>query len=237
MKNIISNISQHQAVKYLRILSPIWFVVGLFGVMYARISLIVVGNAGETANNIVAHEMLFRSGIVASLITQLIHIAVVLILYKLFKDVNKDHAVLLVVLGLVGVPISMLNTLNRVAALLLASGADYLSVFSSEQLQALSFFFLNLNEQGMFIATVFWGLWLFPLGYLIKKSGYFPKIIGNLVILGGFGYTFEPFARYLLPAYAATIVPIVLILTMGEIIFMGWVLFKGAKLPATRKNK
>jgi hypothetical protein len=229
MKSLITNLSQHQAVKYLRILYPIWAVVGLFGVMYARTSLIVSGDAGATANNLVAQEMLFRAGIVGSLITQLIHIAVVLILYKLFKSVNKDHAVLLVVLGLVGVPISMLNTLNRVAALMLASGADYLGVFTTDQLHA-----LNLNEQGMYIATIFWGLWLFPLGYLIKKSGYFPKIIGNLVMIGGIGYTSEPFIRYILPETAATIVPIVLILTMGEIVFMGWITLKGAKLPATK---
>jgi hypothetical protein len=204
--------------------------------MYARISLIVVGDAGATANNLVAQEMLFRSGIVGSLITQLIHIAVVLILYKLFKSVNKDHAVLLVVLGLVGVPISMLNTLNRVAALMLASGADYLSVFTTDQLQALSLFFLNLNEQGMFIATIFWGLWLFPLGLLIKKSGFFPKIIGTLVMIGGIGYTSEPFIRYLIPSSAASVVPIVLIMTMGEIVFMGWITLKGAKLPLTKSR-
>ena len=233
MTNHITDLSQHKAVTILRILYPIWAVVGLFSIIYVPITLIVVEDAAATASNILANESLFRMGIAGSLITQLIHIAVVLVLYKLFKTVNKDHALLLVVLGLVGVPISMLNTLNRVAALLLASGGDYLKVFSSEQLQALMMFFLNMNEQGIFIATIFWGLWLLPLGYLIYNSGYFPKILGVLMILAGIGYTLESFVRFLLPNFTAIILPVLYLLVMGEIIFMGWVVLKGAKIPET----
>lgn len=234
MKNIVSDISQQQAVKYLRIMYPIWAVVGLFSLMYVPNTIIVAGDVAKTASNIVDNELLFSMGFVGSLITQLIHIFVVLILYKLFKSVNKDHAAFLVVLGLVGVPISMLNTLNRIAAMMLASGPDYLNALTQEQLHALMMFFLNLNQQGIYIATVFWGLWLLPLGYLIKISGYFPKIIGTVVILGGIGYTLEPFVRFLLPTYSATIVPLLYILTMGELIFMGWVVLKGAKLSKTK---
>ena len=233
MTNIITDLTQKKAITILRILYPIWFVVGLFSIMYVPATLIVAGDATTTASNIMANESLFRMSIVGSLITQLIHIVVVLVLYKLFKTVNKDHALLLVVLGLVGVPISMLNTLNRVAALLLASGGDYLKVFSSEQLQALMMFFLNMNEQGIFIATIFWGLWLLPLGYLIYNSGYFPKILGVLMILAGIGYTLEPFVRFLLPNFTAIILPVLYLLVMGEIIFMGWVVLKGAKIPET----
>jgi len=151
MTNLITNLSQHKAVTILRILYPIWFVVGLFGVMYVPSTLIVSGDAAATANNIVANELLFNMGIVGSLITQLIHIVVVLVLYKLFKSVSKNHAVLLVVLGLVGVPIAMLNELNKVAALILSKGAGYLAAFESAQLHSLMMFFLNLNEQGIFI--------------------------------------------------------------------------------------
>jgi len=231
MKNIISDISQSQAVKYLRIMYPIWMVTGLVGIMYVPSTLIVPGDASTTASNIMGNELLFRMGIVSSLVTQLIHILMVLILYKLFKSVNKDHSSLLVVLGLVSVPISMLNTLNRVAALLLARGADYLTAFTPSQLNALMMFFLNLNEQGVFIATIFWGLWLFPLGYLIYESGYFPKIIGIVVMLAGFGYTLDPFTRLLLPAYEATIIPILTTLAIGELVFTAWIVVKGAKLP------
>ena len=92
-------------------------------------------------------------------------------------------------------------------------------------------FFLNLNEQGIFIATIFWGLWLFPLGYLIYMSGYFPKILGILMILAGIGYTLEHFVHLLLPNFEAMITPVLYIMVMGELIFMGWITIKGAKIP------
>jgi hypothetical protein len=192
-------------------------------------TLIVAGDATTTANNIMANEKLFRMGIAGSLITQLIHILAVFVLYKLFEIVNKNHALLLVVFGLVGVPISMLNTLNRVAALLLLNGADYLTSFGTDQLHALMMLFLDLNAQGILVASIFWGLWLFPLGFLAYKSGYFPRILGVLVIIAGFGYLLDSFTRFLLPN--AVFLPVFNILTFGEVLFMLWVVLKGAKTP------
>ena len=180
-------------------------------------------------------ELLFSMGIVGSLITQLIFIFVVLVLYKLFKPVDKNHALLMVIFALVGIPIAMLNTLNLIAVLLLLSGADYLKVFGADQLQALMMFFLNLNEQGVLIAMIFWGLWLFPLGYLIYKSGYFPRIFGILVTMAGFGYLLDSFTHFLLPnytSYEALFFPVIILLTIGETLFMAWVLLKGAKIPS-----
>ena len=231
MTNLITDLSQSKAVTILRILYPIWFVIGLFGIMYVPSTLIVSEDAAATANNIMANELLFNMGIVGSLITQLIHIVVVLVLYKLFNPVNKNHAILLVVLGLVGVPIAMLNELNKVAGLLLLQGSHYLAAFEQAQLQSLMMFFLNLNEQGILIATIFWGLWLLPLGYLIYTSGYFPKILGILMLLAGIGYTLEPFVHLLLPNYSAIIVPVLYIMVMGELIFMCWITIKGEKIP------
>jgi len=225
----IADLSPRKAVTILRFLYPIWFVVGLFGVMYVPSTLIVAGDATTTANNIMANELLFRMGIVGSLMTQVIQILVVLLLYKLFKSVNKNHASLMVIFALVGIPIAMLNTLNRLATLLLLNGADYLKVFGADQLHALVMLFLNLNEQGQLIATIFWGLWLFPLGYLIYKSGYFPRILGALVIMGGFGYVLDSFTHFVLPD--AIPLPVIILLTIGEILFMLWILVKGAKIP------
>ncbi|MBT9440018.1 MAG: DUF4386 domain-containing protein [Methanosarcinales archaeon] len=230
MTNIITDLTQQKAVTILRILYPIWAVVGIFSIMYVPATLIVQGDATTTANNILDNELLFRMGIVGSLITQLIFILVVLVLFKLFKQVNENHASLMVIFALVSVPIAMLNTLNRVAALLLLNGADYLQVFGADQLHAQMMLFLNLNEQGVFIASIFWGLWLFPLGYLIYRSGYFPRILGVLVIMAGFGYLIDFFTHFLLPNYE-TIGPVLEVMTVGETIFMAWVLLKGAKIP------
>jgi len=230
MKNRISDMSQREAVTVLRLLYPIWAVVAIFSIMYVPATLIVPGDATTTANNIMANELLFRMGIVGSLITQLIFIFAVLVLYKLFKPVNKNHASLMVIFALVGVPIAMLNTLNRVAALLLLNGADYLKVFEPDQLHTLVMLFLNLNEQGVLIASIFWGLWLFPLGYLIYKSGYFPRILGALVVIAGFGYLLGSFTHFLLPNYEV-IFPVFELMAFGEILFILWILLKGAKIP------
>ena len=230
----IADLSPRKAVTVLRLLYLIWFAVGPFSLKYVPATLIVAGDAITTANNILANELLFRMGIVGSLMTQVVQILVVLVLYKLFKSVNKNHASLMVIFALVGIPIAMLNTLNRLATLLLLNGADYLKVFGADQLHALVMLFLNLNEQGQLIATIFWGLWLFPMGYLIYKSGYFPRILGVLVIMGGFGYVLDSFTHFILPNYAnyqAIFVPVVTLLAIGEILFMLWVLVKGAKIP------
>jgi hypothetical protein len=178
----------------------------------------VSGDATTTANNIMANELLFRMGIAGSLITQLFQIVAVLVLYQLFKSVNKNHAVLIVILGLAGVPIAMLNELNKFAALILLDSADQMM------------FFLNLNEQGIFIASIFWGLWLFPQGNLIYKSGYFPRILGVLMGLAGFSYLLGSFLHFLLPSYQA-LSSVFELLTNGETLFMVWVVFKGAKIP------
>lgn len=210
---------------------PLWFVVGPFSLMYVPSTLIVAGDAAATASNIMANELLFRMGIGGSLITQLLQIFVVLALYQLFKSVNKNLSLLMVVFALVGVPISMSNTFNRVAALMLLNGADYLSTFTTTQLHVFAMFFLNLNDYVVLtIPAIFWGLWLLPLGFLIKKSGYFPKIIGTLVVVAGISYLLSSFGHLLFPNYEK-LLSLFELLTYGEVLFIGWVVLKGAKIP------
>jgi len=233
MTSTFADLSPRKAVTVLRILFPIWMAVGLFAIMYVPTTLIVPGDAAATANNLMANELLFNLGIIGSLITQLIHIVYVLVLYELFKSVSKNQAALIVVLGLVGVPIAMLNTLNQVAALLVLSGADYLAVFTADQSQSLMMFFLNLNEQGILIASIFWGLWLFPIGTLICESRYFPRIFGYLMIIAGFGYLLGSLARLLLPNAETVFFQVMDVLTYGEVIVWLWIAARGAKLPET----
>jgi len=204
---------------------------GIFGMMI-RQRLIVPGDAAITAHNIMASESLFRLSIVSALIVQLVNILVVLVLYKLLKPVNKNHALLMVIFFLVGVPIAMLNELNQFAALLLLSGADYLTVFTAGQLQALVPLFLDLHEHGIMIAGIFWGLWLFPMGYLVFKSGFLPRILGILLIIGGFGYLIDSFAIFLFPSFKA----IALFTFIGEVLFPLWLLIKGVNVEQWEKR-
>lgn len=237
MKNLISNLSQHQAITIVRFLYPIWIIIGFFSLEYVPTTFIVNGDAVATANKILANGTLFRMGIAGSLIEPIIFVLAALALYTLLKPVNKNHASLMVIFVLLSAPIAMFSALGRVAALLIINSADFLKVFGVDQLRALMMLFLNLNAEGILIATIFWGLWLFPLGYLVYKSGYFPKILGILVIIAGFGFLLSPFTYLLLPSYQSILIPILDTLTVGEILFIIWLVFKGAKIPETQSNK
>ena len=210
---------------------------GFFGMLYVPSILIVPGDAAITANNIMASESLFRSAIVSTLIVQIINIFMILILYKLLKPVNKNCALHMVIFILIGAPIAMLNELNRFAALLLSSGADYLmTVFTADQLQALVPLFLDLHEHGVTIAGIFWGLWLFPMGYLVFKSGYIPRILGVFLIIAGFGYLIDSFAVFLLPNFIAIISKFTQFTWYGELLLPLWLLIKGVNVEQWEKR-
>ena len=205
---------------------------GIFNMMFGPSSLIVLGDAATTVNNIMASESLFRLGIVNDLIAQTVGILLVLALYKLLKAVNKNQALLMVIFALVSIPIVMLNLLNQFAAQLLLSGANYLTVFAADQLQALVMLFLNLDEHGFFIAHIFWGLWLFPMGYLVYKSGYIPRILGILLIIAGFGYLIDFVTFFFVPSFG----PIKMFTFIGEVLFPLWLLIKGVNVKQWEKR-
>ena len=200
---------------------------GCFGGMYIP-SITVPGNAVETINNITAHQMLFRLSIISALITPLVTILVALFLYKLFKAVNKDQAVLMVIFTVIAAPIVMLNQLSHFAVLSLLNGTGYLKVSSVDQLHYQVMLFLDLQHHGALITGLFWGLWLFPMGYLVLKSGFIPKIIGVFLIIAGFGYIIDSAAFFLSPGLNIAIVPYTFI---GEVLMLVWLLFKGGKIP------
>ncbi len=204
-----------------------------FALLYLPSRLIVRGDAAATANNIMASESLFRLGIVSNLFTSIANIFVVLALYQLLKVVNKNMASLMVIFVLAAVPIGMLNELTQFAALLLLSGADYLKVFTASQLQALVLLFLNLHKYGLNIAQIFWGFWLLPMGYLVFKSGFLPRILGILLMIGCFGYVIQSFAVFLLPNFKLNII---FFTSWGELLFPLWLLIKGVNVEQWEKR-
>ncbi len=170
---------------------------------YVNNKLVVVGDAATTAQNILASETLFRLGFVSGLAMYAVFIPYALVLYQLLERVNKSQARLMLVLALVGVPIAMINQVHQSAALLLLSGADYLQVFSAEQIHAQVMLFLELHKHGALVGVIFWGLWLFPLGWLVFKSGCFPRVLGVLLMIGCFGWLIVFLQRFLFPGFEA----------------------------------
>jgi hypothetical protein len=206
----------------------------VFGILAQIIymSFIVSDDAAKTVSNIMDNESLFRASNVIWLISEMFFLLLGLALYVVLKRVNKNLATLMLFFVAVGVAIECLNTLNRFAALQLLSGADYLGVYSADQLNAQVMFRLELWEAGYSIAAIMsFGPWLIPAGYLIYKSGYFPKILGILAILAGLGILIEGLQSLLLPDYEMISYPFALIAVIGEFAVCGWLLVKGAKIP------
>lgn len=201
-----------------------------FSLIYIPNKLYVRGNATATASNILAHETLFRLGIVTDLITTVIFIFVVMALYRLLNGVNKSHASLMVILALISVPISFLGVVNEVAALTLMHGADFLSIFDKRQLDALAMLFLGVRHNTILVNEIFWGLWLFPFGVLVMRSRFLPRILGVLLIVNGFAYVAVTLTELLLPTYASVVNRVATIPETGELWIMLWLLIKGAKV-------
>ncbi|MBI3660323.1 DUF4386 domain-containing protein [Candidatus Acetothermia bacterium] len=205
-------------------------ITGAFSILYIPSAFIVPGDATATANKIVASELLYRIGIVSDLLSQIIFILLVLTLYQLLQGVNKKHASLMVILVSVSVAIGVVNLLNLIAPLILLSGADFLSVFTKPQLDALALGFLSLRSNGILVVSAFWGLWLFPFGVLVIKSGFLPRILGVLLIIACFAYLTVSFTSLLLPPYRQIVSQFMMVLEAGELPIIFWLLIKGAKV-------
>jgi hypothetical protein len=208
----------------------LFLIVGLVD-LYGFSRFFVPGDATATARNIIAAELTYRIGILTDFVSLLLFIFLVVSLYNLFKGSDKWYAMLMVLLVSVGVTIGFVNILNKLAPLILLSGAGYLSAFTKPQLDALALGFLNLNTSGNTIDTAFWGLWLFPFGILVIKSGFFPRVLGILLIVAGFALLTSSVTSIVLPAYGHVVSRVMTPFGLGEFPIIFWLLIKGAKVP------
>lgn len=198
--------------------------------LYIPSVLYVRGDATATAANIRSSEFLFRAGIAAGLIDNVIFILLGVALYRLFERVNRSQAMLMLALVLASATMGFLNKLTHVAVLIVLSGAEFLSVFSGMQLDALAMLFVRLHGQGLQIISIFWGLWLFPFGLLVYRSGFIPKILGILLIINGVAYVVGSFTWLLSPEISPLMNRITLPAKFaGEVPIILWLLIKGAR--------
>jgi hypothetical protein len=230
MLNKIVNMSQPKAARtagLLYLLNALFATLGVF----ASMSIIVPTDAVTTASNIMNNELLYLFGFMNNIGMLLTGVFLPLALYVVFKPVDQKNAILFVVLMVVTVPIMCFNLVNQYAALLVLGEADYLALFTSDQSTALSMLFLDLEEIGYTIAKIFWGLWLLPLGYLVYKSEYIPKILGILLIISCFTYLLDFSIFFLLPDIYEAVSMIINLPTMFfELAFAFWLLIKGVNI-------
>ena len=208
----------------------IYFVVEISADLLARSPLIAFGDAAATASNIVAHEWQFRIGFVGDLLAGVLFFLAAWALYALLKPVNKNLALLFLLLNLGGVAVRFAIDINYVAVLQLLSGADTVKVFQADQLQALAMTFLHLQKNGYWASQIFFGAWLFPLGYLVFKSGFLPKILGIVLMVHCVTWTTTSLLYFLsVPGYTAITnisFPLGFIAEFGLTL---WLLIKGVR--------
>jgi len=222
--------SRQHAARVAGVLYLLLIVTAAFSLTYIPSAFIVPGDAAATAQKIVSSQMLYRIGIVIDLAANIIFVFLVVALYELLKDVNKRHAVLMLALALVQVPMAFGMMLFQSAPLILLSGADYLSVFDKPQLEALAMGFLRLRDQGIQAVMALWGLWLLPFGLLVFRSGFIPRIIGVLLIVTCFAYLAVSLTYLLFPAYGLIANQLMTLpFAAGVLSIMLWLLIKGAR--------
>lgn len=221
------------ANKVARMTGILYFLVVLAGILNEIIVgnfIIVPGDISTTVNHITAYESIFRLGFVISLTRFAVFILLVLALYKLFRPVNKDISLIMAVFALVSISIGMVSLLFQYAAPLLLRSNDYSTLFSTDQWHEQVLFFMNMQTMGDKASQIL-AVWLLPLGWLIYKSGFFPKILGILMVIAGLGYVTDFLIFFLLPNLDWQVAGFAF---LGELPFPLWLLIKGVNVEQWR---
>ncbi len=211
------------------ILYLVMSILAMVGYFYLRGLYFVAGDPAATAQAILAKEQLYRFGILLDVAAQVLFILVVLALYRLFEDVDRRQARLMVALVGTGIAAGFAGFLLRVAPLVILNGRDYWSVFTRPQLETLVYAVLSLDARQGDLLTALWGLWLFPFAALTIKSGFLPKFLGVLLILSGAAYVVSCVAAVGFPAQAGTVKQFALPFYFGEFIVVLWLAIFGAR--------
>ena len=215
-----------------RLAGLFYFILGVFAyyaLMYIPKKIMVRGDTALSADNLLAHEFLYRTGIASHLISVITFLFLALSLYKLFKQTNAEKAKLLVALVVVQVPIVfLLETLNMTCLMILKG--QVLRSLPIEQSKDLAMLFLKIHGYGINILEVFWGLWLIPFGQLVYKSVFIPRVLGVLLIIAGIGYAIDSLTFLLLPEYRSITQTVAFILAgLGEGSIILWLLIVGVR--------
>jgi hypothetical protein len=219
---------------YARIAGAIYLVivgVGLFGELFVKQQLIVSGDASATALNIAASRSLWHLSAAAELAYIFGAVVSTWIFHVLLKPVNRNLASLAVLFNVVAIALEAANKLNLLAASLLLEDAGYLGAFEPQQLHAAAYFALELYQYGFAISLIFFAGWCLVVGYLIRKSGFLPAVLGGALQIAGVCYVTNSFALLVAPTVAAMLFPFILLPSfVAELSLSLWLLIKGVDL-------
>jgi hypothetical protein len=221
-------ISQRLYARIGGLLYLIIILVGLFGEGVVQARLIVSGDAKATAANILSHASLWRFHIAAEFVLLICAVALLMILYVLLKPVSRELSLMALLFNVVAIGVEAAITMYLVVALFPLGDAAYLKAFTPEQLYAMASLSLKSHGYGFGVSLIFFGCFCLIIGYLIFRSGYFPKTIGVLMQIAGVCYLTNSFALILSPALANRLFPAILLPSfVGEVSLCLWLLIKG----------
>src|SRR5262245_63921545 len=209
---------------------------GAYSLLYVSSKLVVEGDAAQTAERLRTSQGLLRFGIAADLFSSVVFVFLALVLYRLFKPVAEWPALAMMVLILLSFPMSFLGVVNEVAALNLAgagSDARALSAIDAHHRDALAYLAMRLRTQDLMVAEIFWGLWLFPFGICVMRSGFIPRFIGVLLMIAGAGYVLDAFAELTAPQLVSLTDRLTTYTNFCEVPIIFWLLIWGARPQKT----
>jgi hypothetical protein len=234
--------NQIQAMTYAKIAGLLYLLIAIsggFSIGYMPSVIIEADNAAMTAQNMMDHQGLFRLGILGDIVVLLLEIVLTVIIYRLLKPINQTIAMIALFSRLAMSFVMGLNLLNYLIPFHLLNSAEKLGAFEIGQLQSLALVFLDAHQYGVYIWELFFGLHLIALGYLVFKSGYFPKVLGMMMGIGSFGYLLEGIGEITLTnnnIFSMLVIAFLVIATIGELSFTFWLLIKGINIEEWDKR-
>ncbi len=213
-------------------------IAGAFSIGYVPSQIVVAGDAQATANNIISKHGLYLAGIAGDVTVIILEVILTAMLYRMFRSVNATISSI-AAYARIGMAVVMgINLFNYLLPMALLNGADYMSCFSKEQLNAASLFMIDAHQYGVYIWQIFFAIHMVALGYLIVKSGYYPKWLGILILIGSIGYIGDSIVNVTgADSYAIVINILLVIAVVGELGFTFWLLIKGVNTEKLQQVK
>jgi hypothetical protein len=225
----VNLVSLKKTARLTGLLYFLFALVAIYSYMYVGQKIFVSGDIDATAKNMLANEFLFRTSLAADIITNILFVVVILFLCRLLKQVNEMQAKFMAWFAAVAIPVSFIGEALQVTALYIFKG-DLLKSFAAEQSNEMAALLLRIGTNIGQLITFHWGLWLMPMGWLVYRSAFIPRIFGILLLINGLGYMISSFTFILFPGSIEAVNKLVYpTYFAGEVPFILWLMIKGIK--------